>query len=1038
MNAPEHNPAADELLRHAQWIRSLARALISDDAAAEDVVQETMVAALTHSPANAKLRTWLRQVVRNFARQHHRSGGRRREREETVQGPSGLPGPAELSERLETEQRLTRELARLDEPFRSTLMHRFYDDLQPAEIARRLGIPGGTVRWRLKHGLEILRARLDDASDADRSAWSLALLPLARMENAAAVGAGVSSIALPGLILMNVLKVTAASAAVLVVAVGLAVTGVLPDSLVPWFMGDRPVNVSFQPLDEETVALRGTALTEFGQPDARVAVPVTAARESEAPPDDEGPDPVLFDARILGGGLPLASAQMVVVVLGIERQEPVLSAHDGSVSVAVPISRSMAAWGTGTPFPVSVAIHATGFASVEIETRGEAGSTTHLGPIDLAPGGAVSGVVLDENGRGLADCTITLAGPGQSRKRLDQQRFLPANITVPSTRTDSQGRFRLPGAPVGRVRLWGHADGYLSSYSAPIEIRAGQESSGVEFELEPLGPSNLVRGVVLAPNGTPIPHAKLQFRNWSNATRTSIEGSRETDVNGRFEFLMREDATLSLTASDPEGRWGKATVANVDAGNVDLVLQLSHELMLTLEVRAANREPVTRYGLEVLEQDGEHNLAVLPAAEHPAGRMEFARPTTTFIVRITAPGHERLELGPLDPTLLLDPYLTATLSPLPGLHGRVLRHGRPVAGVRVALHTQVEEHMLIHRDGFRLRMLTDAVDQARTDDEGRFLLTPRSAGGYFVRAAQESGVASEYGPFVVAGNLSGPEVELHLGVGGAIEGRVVLAGGVDSEGVVVAITRGDGSARTQRVGTDGVFRFDGLMVGPWRVERRTEELKIGQSSTTSGDTGGEQPFDDSSCNVVEGETTFFDLLEVPDERLPFTGRLTINGTPAEDWSAALVPSGTLAIGGGPTATLDIDGTFVLQAAASGRQRLILSSPPATRGEQFLTDEVDMSSGSWSHDLEVGVLIIEGLEQWGEEDVPRVVHYWKGPGDMACITMILPDENGTARIDRAPAGESRLVVPERDVLPEKWKVLRELQLEAGAEQTVDLR
>ena len=106
--------------------------------------------------------------------------------------------------------------------------------------------------------------------------------------------------------------------------------------------------------------------------------------------------------------------------------------------------------------------------------------------------------------------------------------------------------------------------------------------------------------------------------------------------------------------------------------------------------------------------------------------------------------------------------------------------------------------------------------------------------------------------------------------------------------------------------------------------------------------------------------------------------------------------------------------------------------------QVLTDEVDLSMGSWSHDLGAAPLTIEGLDQWGEEDEPRVAHYWKGPGDMEFITTFRPDGNGTARIEHAPAGESRLVAPVLGIDPAEWNVLRELQLQLGVEQTVDLR
>lgn len=48
------------------------------------------------------------------------------------------------------------------------------------EVARRLGIPGGTARWRLKRGLDELRERLDADSGGERERWLPLLLPLLR------------------------------------------------------------------------------------------------------------------------------------------------------------------------------------------------------------------------------------------------------------------------------------------------------------------------------------------------------------------------------------------------------------------------------------------------------------------------------------------------------------------------------------------------------------------------------------------------------------------------------------------------------------------------------------------------------------------------------------------------------------------------------------------------------------------------------------------------------------------------------------------
>jgi hypothetical protein len=57
---------------------------------------------------------------------------------------------------------------------------RFYEGLDAAAIARRSGLPAGTVRWRLHEGLRRLREGLDRAHAGDRQAWRSVLLPLAR------------------------------------------------------------------------------------------------------------------------------------------------------------------------------------------------------------------------------------------------------------------------------------------------------------------------------------------------------------------------------------------------------------------------------------------------------------------------------------------------------------------------------------------------------------------------------------------------------------------------------------------------------------------------------------------------------------------------------------------------------------------------------------------------------------------------------------------------------------------------------------------
>src|SRR5262245_24986238 len=164
-----------DILQHAEWVRRLALALVGNPDDADELAQETWEAALSRPPREAgPLRPWLAGVVRNLARMRARSSGRRARREESAVVPEPAPSPDELLARIEMQQQVVRRVLALDEPFRSTLLLRYYEGCSAAEIARRQGVPSGTVRWRLKRGLDDLRRQLDD-SQGDRKRWALLL-----------------------------------------------------------------------------------------------------------------------------------------------------------------------------------------------------------------------------------------------------------------------------------------------------------------------------------------------------------------------------------------------------------------------------------------------------------------------------------------------------------------------------------------------------------------------------------------------------------------------------------------------------------------------------------------------------------------------------------------------------------------------------------------------------------------------------------------------------------------------------------------------
>ena len=67
----------DSLLQHRGLVEGLARQLVYDSHQADDISQETWLAALRRPPKGERAPGWLATVVRNFAKQQARSESRR-------------------------------------------------------------------------------------------------------------------------------------------------------------------------------------------------------------------------------------------------------------------------------------------------------------------------------------------------------------------------------------------------------------------------------------------------------------------------------------------------------------------------------------------------------------------------------------------------------------------------------------------------------------------------------------------------------------------------------------------------------------------------------------------------------------------------------------------------------------------------------------------------------------------------------------------------------------------------------------------------
>jgi RNA polymerase sigma factor (sigma-70 family) len=162
----------------------MARALVHDQASAEDLAQDGWVAALRARPSTDRpIRPWLRRVLRNRAHNQAREKTRRETRDSLVTASlapdTESHSPETLVDRLRMQRLLADLVMALAEPLRQTLLLRYYEGLSAVEIARRLDVPDGTVRWRLKEALDKLREQLAAWEEKNGRSWRAALAPLA-------------------------------------------------------------------------------------------------------------------------------------------------------------------------------------------------------------------------------------------------------------------------------------------------------------------------------------------------------------------------------------------------------------------------------------------------------------------------------------------------------------------------------------------------------------------------------------------------------------------------------------------------------------------------------------------------------------------------------------------------------------------------------------------------------------------------------------------------------------------------------------------
>jgi RNA polymerase sigma-70 factor (ECF subfamily) len=152
-------------LEHGPAIENWAHGRFGDRQAAEEVVQEVVLAAWQKygqfDPSRGSERAWVFGIARNVAATRYRRGRRHLASVPTAETPDRGADDVELG-RLVDRSLIADSVRALSSEHRAVLVAAYWDRLSTHEISERLHIPEGTVKSRLFYALRILRAGLDE------------------------------------------------------------------------------------------------------------------------------------------------------------------------------------------------------------------------------------------------------------------------------------------------------------------------------------------------------------------------------------------------------------------------------------------------------------------------------------------------------------------------------------------------------------------------------------------------------------------------------------------------------------------------------------------------------------------------------------------------------------------------------------------------------------------------------------------------------------------------------------------------------------
>lgn len=463
---------------------------------------------------------------------------------------------------------------------------------------------------------------------------------------------------------------------------------------------------------------------------------------------------------------------------------------------------------------------AAGYLPVQQPVAGGAGPT-----LLMKPAAMVSGTVVDEAGRAVADAVLRGVAEGRPGPRMPGR---GRSAESPLARSGAEGRFQLrlvPGQPLTLTVT--HPD-FVTAKVPLGEIPPRMNRTGLQVVLQK-GLSSF--GKVVDAEGRPIAGAQVSLYPDTGQKDLFVSPFQQppeasppvaTDAQGRFTIEHLEPGRFDLQAEArgfaptrvPGIQLAKDQGA-VDLGTVTLapgvalegrVVDPQDRPVAGAQVRVHSLSPLLQGRDRTLEEepilsaaDGSFSLSDLPRGESLMVFVDKTGYVTASLDNVEVPMPEPLRV---------------VLKPGSKVSGRVVNEaGEPVAGAAVSL-TQISTQLV----GIRA-MPEKPIGSARSDADGQFTAEEIEAGKAHLTAFARGFLEADLPPFEVETGRDVEGLQVVLRRGAVVTGRVTGTDGTAVAGARVQLVQGSGrrTPATYLGGAttdgDGNYRLEGVADG---------------------------------------------------------------------------------------------------------------------------------------------------------------------------------------------------------------------------------